>query len=166
VEPMEASGACASGGSKRPSGMNILSAKSVKLSKGIVPCTIASTATCDPENLHRASGCRAIDAGPSSRATHGTKKAAPSTKKCIVLAIGALAVISLKGTQESLQHDQVPEVQSKAGPHGQYVEPQARSPMSLWPRPIPNVSLPISTSVGAGGASTGHLRFLKNCVFH
>jgi hypothetical protein len=38
------------------------------------------------------------------------KKAAPSAKKRIVPAIGALAAISLVGTQESSLHDQVPEV--------------------------------------------------------
>jgi hypothetical protein len=37
--------------------------------------------------------------------------------------------------------------------------------MTSGPRPIPEVSLPIATSIGAGGAWTRYLRFLKNCAF-
>jgi hypothetical protein len=70
AEPAKASRSCASGGSKRPSGVNILLAKSVKLSKGIVPNVIASAAaTCitlktrGPENFLHALGSRAGDWG-------------------------------------------------------------------------------------------------------
>jgi hypothetical protein len=125
VEPLKASGARMSGGSKRPSGMNFLSTKYAKLSKGIMPRAIASVAatrimpeTRGPENFLKALGSRANNGGSSYRATPGTKKAAPSTKKCIVPAIGALAGISSDGTQESSPHYQAPEVQSKAGPCG------------------------------------------------
>jgi hypothetical protein len=49
----------------------------------------------------------------------GTRKAAMSAKKRIVLANGALAAISLEGTQESSPYDLVPEVQATAGLHSQ-----------------------------------------------
>jgi hypothetical protein len=106
AEPASANGACASGGSKRPSGATIVPAKSLKLSKSIIPRIIALVAAaCTMPELHcsgnllGASGYRAGDVGLSCTTVPGMKKAATSAKKCIVLAIGALAVISSEGTQ-------------------------------------------------------------------
>jgi hypothetical protein len=82
-------------------------------------------------------------------------KAAPSAKKCIIPAIGALAALSSLGTKESSLHDQAPKVQSKADPRGPSAEPQARSATTSGPRPAPEVSLPIIPSVGTTGASKG-----------
>jgi hypothetical protein len=81
-------------------------------------------------------------------------KATPSTKKRIVPAIRALAALSSKGTGESSPHDQMPEVQSKADPHGPSLEPQAQSVATSGPRPAPEISLPIIASASATGALT------------
>jgi hypothetical protein len=105
------------------------------------------------KNLLDASGSKADGRGLGCKTVPGAK-AAPSAKKCIILAIGALAAISLEGSQESSPHDQAPDVQLKAGPHSQSVKPQAQSLMTTGLRPIPEVSLPIATSVGTVGAST------------
>jgi hypothetical protein len=106
AEPASANGACASGGSKRPSGATIVPAKFLKLSKSIIPRIIALVAAaCTMPELHcsgnllGASGYRAGDVGLSCTTVPGMKKAATSAKKCIVLAIGALAAISSEGTQ-------------------------------------------------------------------
>jgi hypothetical protein len=82
-------------------------------------------------------------------------KAAPSAKKRIVSSIGALVALSSEGTEESSSHDQEPEVQSKADPHGSSAEPQVRSATNSGPRPTPEVSLPIIPSASAAGASIG-----------
>jgi hypothetical protein len=71
--------------------------------------------TCNSIHLFYASGSKAGGRGPGSKSIPGAKKIAPSIKKRIVPAIGALAAISSEGTQESSSHDQAPEVQSKAG---------------------------------------------------
>jgi hypothetical protein len=75
------------------------------------------------ENFLNASGSKEGGRGPGFKTVPGMK-VAPSTQKCIVLTIGALAAISPKGTQESSLHDQAPEVQSKASPRSQSTEPQ------------------------------------------
>jgi hypothetical protein len=123
ADPARNFGARASGGSKRPSGATVVPAQSVKLSKGIVPRAIASAAATritpklsGPGNLLDASGSRAGDGGLSCTTMPGTKKGATSTKKRIILAIGALAAISSEGTQESSPHDEAPKIQLKAGP--------------------------------------------------
>jgi hypothetical protein len=50
------------------------------------------------------SGSKADGGHPGSKTVAGAKKATTSIKKCIVLAIGALAEISSEGTQESMPH--------------------------------------------------------------
>jgi hypothetical protein len=82
-------------------------------------------------------------------------KAASSAKKRIVPAIGVLAALSSEGTEEYSPRDQVPEVQSKAKPHGPSAEPQAQSGMISRPRHAPEASLQMVPSVGAAGALTG-----------
>jgi hypothetical protein len=78
MEPMKVVAAHAKGGLKRSSDADISSAKSVKLSKSVIPHAIASV----------------------SKASVG----GPSAKKRIILPIEALAAISLEGTQESSPH--------------------------------------------------------------
>jgi hypothetical protein len=94
--------------------------KSVKLSKGIIPHAIASAAmvritpeVCGSANLSSALGSKAGGRDLGFKSMPGAKKAAPSTKKRIVSAIGVLAAIYSEGNQESSPHDQAPEVQSK-----------------------------------------------------
>jgi hypothetical protein len=60
-------------------------------------------------------------------------KAAPYSKKCIVLAIGALAALSPDGIEESSPHHRAPEVHSKAEPPSPSVELQARSATTSGP---------------------------------
>jgi hypothetical protein len=153
---------------KQPSSANILSVKSTKLRKGTVPRTIASAVVacitperCGLENLLSALVSKASGGGPSYKIMPRAKKVAPSTKKRIILSMGALVAVSSEGTQESSPHDRAPEILSKAGPRSQSPEPQDRSPMTSGPRSIPKVCLPIAMSVGAAGASTGYLRSLK-----
>jgi hypothetical protein len=114
TEPAKVSGARVKGGLKRPSDADILTAKSVKLSKGIVPRAIASAATAriTPEargslNSFDSSGSKTGGRDPSSKTggkgsgskiMPGAKKVTPSAKKRIVPAIGALATISSEGT--------------------------------------------------------------------
>jgi hypothetical protein len=125
------SGSRMSGSLKWPSGADIPPAMFAKLSKGTVPRAIASTATAHILPEKRISEVSAGAGGAKGDGRHpGCKimpgvKAAPSAKKRIVPAIGALAALSLEGTEESSLHDQVPEVQSKADPRGPSVEPQA-----------------------------------------
>jgi hypothetical protein len=172
AEPAKVSGARMSGGSKRPSSTDILPVRAAKLSKGTIPRTIASAAVAcitfemhGSENLLSTSGSKAGGRGPGCKTVPGSRKAIPSIKKHIIPAIGALATVSSEGTQESSPHDQVLEVQSKAGPHSQSLEPQAQSLATSGLRSIPEVSLPIAMSVGAAGASTGYLRSLKTvCI--
>jgi hypothetical protein len=117
IETVKAAAAWVKGGLKWSSDADISSAKSVKLSKNIVPHAIASAvATCiTPEargskNVSGTLGCTTGGGGPYSKAIPGAKKATTSTKKCIILAIGALAEISSKGTQESPPHGQASDV--------------------------------------------------------
>jgi hypothetical protein len=79
---------------------------------------------------------------------------APSTKKCIILAIEALAKVSLDGTVESSLHDREPEVQSKMDARGPPVESQTRSAATSGPRHAPKVSLWIVPSTGTARDST------------
>jgi hypothetical protein len=153
------------GGLKRSSDVDISSAKSVKLSKNIIPCAIASAATDHfrPEvhsskSVSSASGSKADAGGPGSKTVAGAKKATTSIKKRIVLAIGALAEISSKGTQESTPHGQAPEVQSRVEPRGRSLEPRVQFPTTLVQRPHPEASLHIVGSFGAGRVSTCCLR--------
>jgi hypothetical protein len=95
--PTKVTVARAKGGLKRPSDADILSAKSAKLSKSIVPRVIAYVATVciAPEvrgslNLFGASGSKADGTVP------GAKKVAPSAKKHIILAIGALLMFHMQ----------------------------------------------------------------------
>jgi hypothetical protein len=101
-----------SGGSKRPSGADILPTKSMKLSKGIILRVIATVAVAcitpvarGSVNLINASGSKASRKYPGYKTVLGVKKAAPSARNHIVSAIRALAMISSQGTQESSQHD-------------------------------------------------------------
>jgi hypothetical protein len=127
---MKVSRSRVSGGLKWPLGADIPPAMFAKLSKGTVPRAIASTATAHIMLETRISEVSAGAGGAKGDGRHlGCKirpsaKAAPSAKKCIVPAIGALAALSSEGTEESL-HDQAPEVQLKADPHGPSAEPQA-----------------------------------------
>jgi hypothetical protein len=87
-------------------------------------------------------------------------KAAPSAKKCIIPAIGALAALSSGaggggGIDESSLHDPAPEVQSKANPRSPLAEPQAQSMTTPGQQSAAEVSLPIIPSVGAARALTG-----------
>jgi hypothetical protein len=72
-----------------------------------------------PKNVPGASGSKAGGGGSGSKTTGGAKKDVASIKKHIILAIGALAEISLKESQESSLHCQafqalVHEVQSRS----------------------------------------------------
>jgi hypothetical protein len=138
TEPAKVSGAHAKGGLRWPSDADIMAAKSMKLSKGIVPCTIASVVAvritpkaCSLVNSFGASGSNISgrDPGskiggrdPSSKTVPEAKKATPSAKKPIIPVIGDLAMISSEWTQESKPHDQAPEVLLKAGLHGRSPE--------------------------------------------
>jgi hypothetical protein len=117
TEPAKVFGARMKGGIKWSSDADILSRKSVKLSKGIILRTIASAATTriTPEarrsvNLFGASGSKAGGRVSGCKTVPRAKMAAPSAKKRIIPAIGVLATISSEGTQESSLHDQAPEV--------------------------------------------------------
>jgi hypothetical protein len=108
AETAKVSGAHVSGGLKWPSGVAILPAKSMKLSKGTIPHAIASAATArimletrSSANLLGASGSKVGGRAPGYETVPGGKKVVPSAKKRIVLAIGALATISSEGAQES-----------------------------------------------------------------
>jgi hypothetical protein len=133
AEPTKVSRAPVTGSLKWPSGADVLPAKSAKLSKGTIPRVIASAAvarmmpkTRGSEDLVGALASKAGEKCPGGKNVPGAR-AAPSTKKRIVSAIRFLVALSSEGTEESSPHDQAPEVQSKAGPHGPSVEPQARS---------------------------------------
>jgi hypothetical protein len=100
AEVAKFSGARVSGGSKRPSGVDILAAKSMKLTMGTITRALASAATTrilpetrDPEDLLSASGYKSSGRCPGCK-TVPRAKATPTAKKCIVPAIGALAVMS------------------------------------------------------------------------
>jgi hypothetical protein len=78
--------------------------KSAKLSKNIVPRVIAAATV-----LHirlEAPGPKNVSGASGSKTVAGAKKDNTSVKRCIVPAIGALAEISLEGTQESSPHGQ------------------------------------------------------------
>jgi hypothetical protein len=79
--------------------------------------------TCVLEVLVCTRGAKGDEKRQSSKYIPKTK-VAPSAKKHIVLGIGALAALSSDGIAESLPHDRVPEVQSKADPRGPSTEPQ------------------------------------------
>jgi hypothetical protein len=135
--------------------------KFAKLSKGTIPCTIALVAAAHvmPETHISvvSAGTRGAKGGerrPGSQ-TVPEVKAAPPAKKCIIPAIGALAVLSSDGTEESPLHDRASEVQSKADPHGLSTEPQAPSATTSGLQPTSEVSLRIVPSAGTAGASTG-----------
>jgi hypothetical protein len=72
--------------------------------------------------VSNASGSKAGGGGQGSKII--AKKATTSVKKHIVPAIGALAEISLEGTQESSPLGQAPKVQSWVEPHGQSSKPR------------------------------------------
>jgi hypothetical protein len=133
VTHVKVSGSRMSVGSKRPLGAVIVPTKSAKLSKCTVPHAIASVAVARIMPGARISEVLVgVDGAKRSGKSLGFKtvseaKAAPSAKKHIIPAIGALAALSSDGTEESSPHDQAPEVQSKVDPHGPSMEPQARS---------------------------------------
>jgi hypothetical protein len=86
AEPMKVSGACTSGGPKWPSVADILLAKFVRLSKGIIPYAIASAATVrimpEPrgsENLLSDLGSKVGGKGPVYKTMPGAK-AMPGAK--------------------------------------------------------------------------------------
>jgi hypothetical protein len=110
------SGSRGSGSSKRPSGVDILSAKSTKLSKGTIPRVVASAATAHimpemriSEISTETGGAKGGERCPSYKTMLGAK-ASPAPKKHIVLAIGALVALSSDGTEESSPHDRALEV--------------------------------------------------------
>jgi hypothetical protein len=112
TESTKVSRACAKGDMERPLGADILPIKSTKLSKGIVPRVIATVAVAcitpvahGLVNLISTLGSKASEKDPGSKTVPGVKKAAPSARKHIASAIGALATISSQGTQESSPHD-------------------------------------------------------------
>jgi hypothetical protein len=112
TKPAKVSGACAEGGVKRPSGVDIVVPKSAKLRKGIISRAIASMATACITPEERGSldslgalGSKTGGRDRSSKTVPGAKKVTPSAKKHIVLVIGALATISSEGTQESSPRD-------------------------------------------------------------
>jgi hypothetical protein len=149
-----------SGGSKRPSGADILPTKSMKLSKGTSPHVVASTvAACIMPETHISEVSISIRGAKGGERHSGCKtvpgaKVAPSAKKSIVPTIRALAALSSDGTEESSPHDQAPEVQLKADPRGPLMEPQARSATKSGPQPALEFSLCIVPTAGAAGAST------------
>jgi hypothetical protein len=75
---VKVSGSCGGGGSKRPSGTGILSAKAVKLSKGTIPHTVASAVAmrimpekCISKVSAGASGAKGSERCPSSKTVPG-----------------------------------------------------------------------------------------------
>jgi hypothetical protein len=172
TELAKVSGVRAKGGVKWPSDVDILAAKSIKLSKGIVPRAIASaTATCITPKARGSLdslgtlGSKIDKNVASSKTMLRAKKVTPSAKKCLVPAIGALATISWEGTQESSPRDQAPEVQSKVGLRDQSPERRVQSPSTLGMRSNPEASIPVATPIGAAGASIGYLRFVGTVTF-
>jgi hypothetical protein len=96
------------GGVKRSSDTDIASVMSAKLSKNTLPHEIASAIAAritleasGPKNGSGASGSKAGGGGSGSKTTAGAKKVVAPVKKWIAPAIGALAKISLKESQES-----------------------------------------------------------------
>jgi hypothetical protein len=137
-----------------------MSVKSVKLSKGTIPRAITSAATSRimPETHISevsvgARGAKGSEKRQSCKSVPGAK-VAPSTKKCIVLTIRALATLSPDGSVESSLHDRAPEVQSKADPRGLSTKHQTRSAATSGPRPAPEGSFQIVPSTSAAEAST------------
>jgi hypothetical protein len=97
---VKVSRSCKSGGSKWPSGADIPSAKSTKLSKGAALRVIASLAvarimleTCISEVLASAEGAKGGGRCPGNKTMPGAK-VAPFTIKCIITAIGAPVALS------------------------------------------------------------------------
>jgi hypothetical protein len=97
----------AKGGLKLPLDADILATKSAKLSKGILPRAIASVtmARITPGargslDSFSASGSKTGRRDPSSKTMPEAKKVTSSAKKRIILATGALEMLSLDGTQE------------------------------------------------------------------
>jgi hypothetical protein len=132
----------------------------VKLSKGTIPHAIASAAVARvmPETrilevLAGAGGAKGGERRPGCKAMVRAKFA-PSAKKCIIPAIGALATLPSEGTVKSSLHDRATEVQSKTDPRGSSAEPQIRSTTASVPQLAPEVSLRIVPSAGVAGAST------------
>jgi hypothetical protein len=147
-------------GSKRPSGGDVLPVKSAKLSKGVVPRTIASAAAARIMlEMHvldvsvGAGGAKGGEKLQSSKLVSRTK-VAPSAKMCSVSAIRALAALSSDGSIESSPNDQAPEVQSMVNPRGPSTEPHARSVAASGTQPTLEASLRVVPSTGATGAST------------
>jgi hypothetical protein len=112
TEPTKVSGARAKGGLKRPSGVDIMAGKFVKLSKGVVPRAIALAAAsritpeaCESLDSFGASNFKTGGKDRSSKTMPGVKKVTPSATKHIILVIRALSMISSKGTQESSSCD-------------------------------------------------------------
>jgi hypothetical protein len=98
--PAKVSRSRVSANSMWPSGVDILLAKSVKLSKGTIPRVIASAAAACIMPVTRVSefsggtGGAKGDGGHPGCTTLPRVKAAPSTKKRIIPAIGALVELS------------------------------------------------------------------------
>jgi hypothetical protein len=125
MEPAKVAVVYVKGGLKQSSDANISSAKSVKLSKSVIPHAIASTAVAritsearGLKNVSNALGSKAYVGGPSSKTMPRAKKAAPSPRKRIIPGIGALAAISSEGSSELSPHGQAPKVQLRAEPRG------------------------------------------------
>jgi hypothetical protein len=149
IEPENFTEAHVKGGLKWSSDADISSAKFVKLSKSIVPHAISSAAAAritlemhSLKSVSSASGSKAGGGGLGSLTVPRAKKAAPSAKKCIVPAIGALAAISSEGTQELSPHGQAHEVQSRVEPRGRSSEPRVQSVTTSVLRSNPEASLP------------------------
>jgi hypothetical protein len=108
---MKISGLRAGAGSKRPFGGDVLPVKSAKLSKGVIPRAIASAAAARVMPKMQVLDVSVDAGGAKSGEKHrGSKlvprtKVAPSAKKCIIHAIGALAALSLDGSAESSPND-------------------------------------------------------------
>jgi hypothetical protein len=133
-------------------------AKSTNLSKATIPRAIASATVVHvmsgahiSELVIGAGGAKGSGKRPGLK-TMSRAKAAPSTKKHIIAATGALAALSSDGTEESSPCDQAPEVQLKVKPHSPSAEPQARFAMISGPRPALEVSLRMVPSAGDVGA--------------
>jgi hypothetical protein len=148
-------------GSKRPSGGDVLSVKSAKLSKGVVPRAIASvTVVRVMLKTHvldvsvGAGGAKSGEEHRSSKLVPRTKDA-PFAKKRIVPMIRALAALSSDGSTESLPNDQALEVQSRVDPQGPSTEPHARCTAASGPQPSPEASLWVVPSTGVARALTG-----------
>jgi hypothetical protein len=82
-------------------------------------------------------------------------KVAPSAKKCIIPAIGALAALTSYGSAESSSNDLAPEVQLREDPRGSSTEPHAQSAAASGPQHAPEASLRVVPSTGTAGASIG-----------